>query len=699
MGKLPTVQDFGPRPVARPSRGIAQAGNVTAVGDATQALGRGVTDIGNAIFEREATAAATERDTYVSDQLRDLLYNPETGFATTQGRTAVDRRGAVMEQIDGLRSSAMEGLNATAQRKLEASIQRRLDGARQSVELHTLGERDRWLDGASSARVEAAMQDSLANPSATAESLAIIENETRARGLREGWGAERTAVELEAARSGVYVSQVERIAATDPIAAMEYMRNNEGSMRPSDLAAIEAKLQPEVHRAVGRAMGAAAAFSGVSTEYLASIRSAESGGNDSAKNPLSSATGRYQFIESTWREMMTKHPELGLTAEGRLDPEQQERAIRAFTADNAKALTAAGISPTNGNLYAAHFLGAGGARTVLGADDSLMVSNLVPSGVISANGFLKDMTVGDFKAWANRKGGGSDIGYSENGGGIEDLLEIQNPLEREAAINEYNLRSAVAEGEAAAELAAARDQAFQYIENGNMIDDLPGSVRRSLGEDSMSALRTYQGKVLSGRAIETDDSAYYELRQMQAADPEGFRSLNLLTYRGKLSDGDWQKFVDAQTTPPSSGSLSSASTLMGIASRQLGAAGIEDDKTTAALQSTLLRWQDEFVSQNNRPPTQTEIDAEIGQQLLPVLIDGPGMFGDSDKQETTLIQLQALGLNERQLAETSIRVLDTDVPAAVINEQIIALRDAGEPVTAYALTERILSLFDAAGVR
>lgn len=143
--------------------------------------------------------------------------------------------------------------------------------------------------------------------------------------------------------------------------------------------------------------------------YFAAIRAAESGGNDSAKNPNSSATGRYQFTESTWNRMVASYPGAGLTADGRTDPAQQERAIRLFTAENERVLANAGHAATNGNLYAAHFLGAGGATTVLGAPDGAALEGLLPTEVIKANPFLKGMTVADFKAWADDKAGGDGV--------------------------------------------------------------------------------------------------------------------------------------------------------------------------------------------------------------------------------------------------------------------------------------------------
>ncbi len=140
--------------------------------------------------------------------------------------------------------------------------------------------------------------------------------------------------------------------------------------------------------------------------YIGNTIQSESGGRSDAKNPKSSATGLGQFTTGTWSDMMRNHPELGLTAEGRTDSAQSERALRQFTRNNMSALENANIPVTEGNLYAAHFLGAGGARSVLTRNDNEQLTNILPASVIEANPFLQGMSVGRFREWSSEKGGG-----------------------------------------------------------------------------------------------------------------------------------------------------------------------------------------------------------------------------------------------------------------------------------------------------
>ena len=131
---------------------------------------------------------------------------------------------------------------------------------------------------------------------------------------------------------------------------------------------------------------------GVSFEYLLATAQVESGLNAGAAAKTSSARGLYQFIEQTWLGTMKESgPSLGYgryadaitkLPSGRFavadpalrseilnlrgDPAANAVMAGAFTKHNAEILQSRlGREATNGELYIAHFLGAGGASRLI----------------------------------------------------------------------------------------------------------------------------------------------------------------------------------------------------------------------------------------------------------------------------------------------------------------------------------------------
>ncbi|QUL36934.1 transglycosylase SLT domain-containing protein [Erythrobacter sp. JK5] len=143
---------------------------------------------------------------------------------------------------------------------------------------------------------------------------------------------------------------------------------------------------------VQRAIADAARRTSIDFDYLLAQAEVESSLDPRAKARTSSATGLYQFIENTWLDTLKRHgPRFGLgkvaaqigTTQGGSsyvgDPAQRQAILDLRKNPQVASWMAAGLAednrahlvpilgrqPDHGELYLAHFLGAGGAGRFL----------------------------------------------------------------------------------------------------------------------------------------------------------------------------------------------------------------------------------------------------------------------------------------------------------------------------------------------
>jgi hypothetical protein len=146
-------------------------------------------------------------------------------------------------------------------------------------------------------------------------------------------------------------------------------------------------IAPVGHAAVRAAIQRAADATGVNFSLLAETARRESALNPNARAGTSSATGLFQFIDSTWLDMVRRHgAEHGLSAQSaalrqgadaqtrreilalRSDPELSARMAGELARENAQTLQAQlGRAPSAGELYAAHVMGPAGAARLIEA--------------------------------------------------------------------------------------------------------------------------------------------------------------------------------------------------------------------------------------------------------------------------------------------------------------------------------------------
>jgi hypothetical protein len=408
MAKLPSGPDFGEMPGAASGRPVADSGDVgsymrradatteaagNAFGDALQLAGRRVGVAANEMQQKDDVLEYTKAKAhFVSNRIkRDSDILEDNDNATLEQRYAND--------IDGLRTASLNMVrNPNLRGKLEAEladdVARGLANVKGTVFKRTAdGEIASTTDFLNTTK-EAALRST--DPKERAMLVDAVND--RLAGLRvKNYITQESEVKMRQAWSEGY--------GTDWLKA-----------QPPEERARLSQLPPRtIDEVVDRVIGPNVEGTG--------------------QNPRSSAFGTGQFIKETWLATLYKHGPDELKAKiepagdgkfrvknaadaeqlyaMRADPTLGRAMTKALMTDNAAALRDAGLQPTPGNLYLAHFLGAGGATKVLKANPNTPVADLVGEKAVEANpSVLSGKTAGTVAAWATGKMGGAQDGVT-----------------------------------------------------------------------------------------------------------------------------------------------------------------------------------------------------------------------------------------------------------------------------------------------
>lgn len=133
--------------------------------------------------------------------------------------------------------------------------------------------------------------------------------------------------------------------------------------------------------------------------FLDRLMMAESGGRLEAKNPRSTALGPYQFLASTFLDLVSRH--FAAAMEGKTDAQilqlrtdlkTSRDAALIYTRENAAFLVERGHEASAAHLRLAFLVGPAGAARLIAADPNTPVSQLLGGGVMEANPFMNGMT-------------------------------------------------------------------------------------------------------------------------------------------------------------------------------------------------------------------------------------------------------------------------------------------------------------------
>jgi len=143
--------------------------------------------------------------------------------------------------------------------------------------------------------------------------------------------------------------------------------------------------------------------------FLERLMAAESGGRDNAANPRSTALGPFQFIKSTFLDLVRRHFAVetdDLTEdevlELRVNRPFARNAAALYSSENLAVLSGYGLIPTFGHLRLAFLVGPTAAVRLIRAVPDTPAAEVLGSAVIKANPFMSRLSASQLIARAAR---------------------------------------------------------------------------------------------------------------------------------------------------------------------------------------------------------------------------------------------------------------------------------------------------------
>ena len=556
------------------------------------------------------------------------------------------------------------------------------------VTKHMMAEGRKFQEETLKGRMDVTVSGAVVAPTeqAFATSITRLEQNIGDTAAYYGWAPEKAQMELRAKVGEVVSQRANRLMDLGDYQQAQSMVAQYGQMMDGktalDLATRVNKFQMDEEDAqLGRALAEAYQKGGmvdlggdggggqstVSTSEdinraVAKIIRNESGGDSNATNKSSTAKGLGQFIDSTWLTMVKRYrPDIAagksnaqIIALKTNAPLAREMTTR-YVEENARALRSAGMPVTDGNLYLAHFLGAGGAVKLLSAQDkSQPVVNLVGQKVVDVNRFIQGKSVQWVIDWAARKmgqqGGRTQQQMVRIPGG--DWAAIERQIDRLPPGRRENVRRAARDRRAMIEqgendlIQKTNRNALDAIASGATVQDLPAEVKTILGPSRLQALDDYRDKLVRGEQNKMEEAAkpiYYDFlyhpekltgmseeQIINMAPTIGMDKANNLLERKRRQERDGDQSVPKVEAE-----------VLNWATRQLNIktgsnASAEDVQKRGWLIDNIMQANRDFYSTHKRYMTQGEVREFVTKTLMDNYVSEymlRGVFWDSLEQE------------------------------------------------------------------
>lgn len=621
-----------------------------------------------AVRNFEDTLRAKDADNSYAGWMRERMYG-EGGFMTLEGRAAIDGRAAFEREAEEKRKEFGQGLTPGAARHYDTASNSRLQSTLGQSIVHTAQARKTWFNEGSAARVKSFADDALVNytrPDLVTKNIALGQAEIRQAGEMHGWDSATLKQREQEFISGVHKNITLRMAETDPVAADKYRKDNANSMTGADQFSLESALSSEVKIEQSKRNADEFLQRGRVSAAQPAARTAGQSGPTAARATLYAALpggkGREHvdgldeaFATNLGAMIQDAPPDIrkGLQIGSGFRSVERQRELWEASDKSGKMVAPPGRSfhnhgqavdlwyngqrldkaPADVRQWVHQNAGAYGLYFPMGYEPW----HVEPQGTRGGGGTVapRTNTVAPRAAMAS---------YDDLEGYLSGIKDTKvRDLTRQRIMTGIEMQNKAAEArqkQAAASL-------WTYIDKGQTPDQVPMDVRQAAGMSAVSSAWNYLSTVKNGREVQTDETLAYDMRRYQATNPEEFAKVDLNDYRGRLSKDVIKELTGLQTAALTDQRKAREEGLKltqaySQAETQLAAVGITTDgkkgselekanKRIAQFNNALSAQMDTFKRENNnRAPTQADIQTMINRLLLPVVIKQPGsLWGEN----------------------------------------------------------------------
>lgn len=155
------------QPLARFELGKDYAGaQAIEQGRAVQSFGQAMTQVADRLQSFVDDARTKELDTQLSDEIRQIMYDPEKGYMASTGKASLELRADTLKRLNDVRTKIASGTNNAVQQSMFTNIaNRRFESVFNQLDAHALQQTKVYNMSESKARLEASIYDALANTS------------------------------------------------------------------------------------------------------------------------------------------------------------------------------------------------------------------------------------------------------------------------------------------------------------------------------------------------------------------------------------------------------------------------------------------------------------------------------------------------------------------------------------------------------